>query len=51
MNPAAFPGSAAQPDHLSLLTRIASTWHEAVLVKRRHHAIVVLLSISLFDGD
>jgi hypothetical protein len=27
-------------------TRIASSWHEAVLVKRRRHAIVVWLSIS-----
>jgi hypothetical protein len=27
-------------------TRTASAWHEAVLVKRRHHAIVVWLSIS-----
>ena len=29
------------------LTRIPSAWHEAVLVKRRRHALVILLSISL----
>jgi hypothetical protein len=28
-------------------TRIADWWHEAVLVKRRHHAIVVCLGISM----
>ena len=46
MNPAAFPGSAA-PGHLPALTRIPSAWHEAVLVKRRRHALVILLSIFL----
>jgi hypothetical protein len=46
MNPAAFPGSAA-PGYLPALTRIPSAWHEAALVKRRHHALVILLSISL----
>jgi hypothetical protein len=29
------------------LARIASAWHEAVLVKRRRHALVILLSIFL----
>jgi len=46
MSPAAFPGSAA-PGYLAALTRISSAWHEAALVKRRHHALVILLSISL----
>ena len=50
MNPAAFPGFAA-PEPSTALTRIASTWHEAVLVKRRRHALVILLSISLFTAN
>ena len=29
------------------LTRIPSAWHEPVLVKRRHHALIILLSILL----
>ena len=46
MNPAAFPASdGTRPS--TALTRIASAWHEAVLVKRRRHALVILLSISL----
>jgi len=46
VNPAAFPGShgtRASP----CFTRIASAWHEEVLVKRRGHALVILLSICL----
>jgi hypothetical protein len=46
MNPAAF--LAPRPlGHLPRFTRTARAWHEAVLVKRRHHALVILLSISL----
>ena len=30
-------------------TRIAGAWHEAVLVKRRRHAIVIWLSISTYS--
>jgi hypothetical protein len=44
MNPAAFPRST-RPS--TALTRTASAWHEPVLVKRRHHALVILLSIFL----
>jgi len=44
MNPVAFPRST-RPS--TPLTRTASAWHEAVLVKRRHHALVILLSIFL----
>ena len=33
--------------YLPALTRIPTAWHEAALVKRRHHALVILLSISL----
>ena len=33
--------------HSTSLTRISSGWHEAVLVKRHRHALVILLSISL----
>jgi len=36
------------PGHLRPFTRIAGAWHEAVLVKRRRHALVILLSISLW---
>ena len=45
MNPP-FPGSHGnQPS--TPFARIARVWHEAVLVKRRRHAIVVWLSISI----
>lgn len=33
--------------NLAPRARIASPWHEAVLVKRRRHALVILLSIFL----
>jgi hypothetical protein len=45
MNPAAFP--APHIRSATALTRIPSASHEAVLVKRRHHALVILLSIFL----
>ena len=46
MNPEAFPGSHSNQASIRF-TRIASVWHEAVLVKRRCHAIIVWLSISI----
>jgi hypothetical protein len=47
MNPAAFSGSYGKPRHPLPFTRIVSPRHEAVLVKRRRHTLVILLSISL----
>ena len=50
MNPAAFP--SFRGDQTSTLhTRVASAWHEAVLVKRRRPALVILLSISLSTAN
>ena len=45
MNPAALLARTATGQ--LPLTRIPSAWHEAVLVKRRRQAVVILLSISL----
>ena len=46
MNPAAFPGSARRPGIYCPSTRTAGEWHEAVLVKRLRHSMVVWLSMS-----
>jgi len=47
-NPAAFVGSHGTGSGAFIpFTRIASTWHEGVLVKRSRQALVILLSIAL----
>jgi hypothetical protein len=46
VNPAAFPGSARRPGIYCPSARTAGEWHEAVLVKRLRHSMVVWLSMS-----